>query len=216
MKLIFVKEEFYLLSQEDFNEGDYYCTFSLGIKGFGRGWSAPRKHENTNLDKLNKCIHVNHKGKVVASSVKIGDLPLINVGQIKSGENFGNFITKIPVDIEKLALKKYPILINDPHNPMEDGNKDYRDIWIKGYKASLSDNYENKWTDLDIRAVFEIGKTTHFEIVNKFNTIEGGEDALQRIIYQKKENEWMVKVELNEFGNLVTKEGYINIIKIQK
>lgn len=157
MKLIFVKEEFYLLSQEDFNEGDYYCTFSLGIKGFGRGWSEPRKHENSKLDKISKLLNFNHKGKVIASGVKIGDLPLIDYKQIIHGENFVAYAKNLSVHIEKLALKEYPRLINDPYNPQEDDNKEYRDIWIKGYKECSSDNYENKFTKKDIEEALTYG-----------------------------------------------------------
>lgn len=37
-------------------------------------------------------------------------------------------------EIEKVALELYPRLINDPYNPWEDDNKEYRDIWITGAK----------------------------------------------------------------------------------
>ena len=36
--------------------------------------------------------------------------------------------------LEEAAFRLYPRLINDPYNPMEDDNKEYRDIWISGAK----------------------------------------------------------------------------------
>lgn len=157
MKLIFVKEEFYLLSNEDFNEGDYYCVFSIGIKGIGRGWGKPRIHVNSNVDKINKCTLTNYKGKLVASSVKIGDLPLIDYKQIIHGENFLPFVKNLSTDVEKLALEKYPILIDETDITIEDEDKAYRNNWAKGYKQSLYDNYENKFTQKDIEEALTYG-----------------------------------------------------------
>jgi hypothetical protein len=213
MKLILVNKEFYLLSQEDFNEGDYYCIFATGIKGVGRGWSEPKKHENRNLDKLNKCIHVNHKGKLIASSVKIGNLPLIDYKQIIHGENFVPYVKNLSINIEKLALEKYPRLINDPYNPMEDDNKEYRDIWIEGYKESLYDNYEYKFTKKDIEEALTYG---YHAAKDELNGIPSSGYMTRFFDNKNKEkNEWTANVELNEFGNLFIKEGYVNIIKIK-
>jgi hypothetical protein len=36
--------------------------------------------------------------------------------------------------LEEAAFRLFPRLINDPYNPMEDDNKEYRDIWISGAK----------------------------------------------------------------------------------
>jgi hypothetical protein len=36
--------------------------------------------------------------------------------------------------LEEAAFRLYPRLINDPYNPMEDDNKENRDIWIAGAK----------------------------------------------------------------------------------
>jgi hypothetical protein len=36
--------------------------------------------------------------------------------------------------LEEAAFRLFPRLINDPYNPMEDDNKEYRDIWINGAK----------------------------------------------------------------------------------
>jgi hypothetical protein len=36
--------------------------------------------------------------------------------------------------LEEAALRLFPRLINDTYNPMEDDNKEYRDIWISGAK----------------------------------------------------------------------------------
>jgi hypothetical protein len=36
--------------------------------------------------------------------------------------------------LEQAALRLYPRLINDPYNPIEDDNKESRDIWIEGAK----------------------------------------------------------------------------------
>jgi hypothetical protein len=42
----------------------------------------------------------------------------------------------------KEAFKLFPRLINDPYNPMEDDNKEYRDIWIKGAKWQAEQSQE--------------------------------------------------------------------------
>jgi len=44
-------------------------------------------------------------------------------------------------EIIRLAFEKYPRLINDPYNPIEDDNKELRDIWMDGYSTCES-NYE--------------------------------------------------------------------------
>ena len=53
--------------------------------------------------------------------------------------------------IEEAALKLYPRLINDPYNPAEDDNEEYRNIWIAGAKwqYNLMDGYMNwlLWTN---------------------------------------------------------------------
>lgn len=38
-------------------------------------------------------------------------------------------------DLEKLAKNKYPIVIYDGYTN-EDENKEYRDVWINGYKTA--------------------------------------------------------------------------------
>lgn len=39
-------------------------------------------------------------------------------------------------EVEKLAFVEYPIRIDDDYEPWYDGNKEDRDIWIKGYKSA--------------------------------------------------------------------------------
>jgi len=46
--------------------------------------------------------------------------------------------------IEEAAFRLYPRLINDPYNPMEDDNKEYRDIWISGAKWKSERMYSEK------------------------------------------------------------------------
>jgi hypothetical protein len=36
------------------------------------------------------------------------------------------------MNIEEAAFRLFPRLIHDPYNPMDDGNEEYRDIWIEG------------------------------------------------------------------------------------
>ena len=42
-------------------------------------------------------------------------------------------------EIEQLAFLKYPRVINDPYNPMEDDNSYERKIWIDGYTQCQED-----------------------------------------------------------------------------
>jgi hypothetical protein len=48
--------------------------------------------------------------------------------------------------LEEAAFRLYPRLINDPYNPKEDDNKEYRDIWISGVKWQQ----ERSYTEEDI------------------------------------------------------------------
>jgi len=57
---------------------------------------------------------------------------------------------KTPEEIEKLAFEQYPRYITDPYNPVEDGNKEERDIWIEGYNQCQQDNADKKFTLDDI------------------------------------------------------------------
>ncbi|MEY2869385.1 MAG: hypothetical protein RIR01_1876 [Bacteroidota bacterium] len=49
---------------------------------------------------------------------------------------------KTKKEIEQLAFLEYPRLINDPYNPMEDGNTYERQIWIDGYTQCQEDMKE--------------------------------------------------------------------------
>lgn len=218
MKLIFVKEEFYLISQEDFNEGDYYCIFATGIKGSGRGWSEPKKHENRNLDRLHKLIHENHKGKVIASSVKIGDLPLIDYKQIIHGENFVPYVKNLSneITIEAISLEYAKTQIVEGKNI-----KEWDDELVKiisrnfkaGYEKSNRDNYENKFTLKDIEEAFTYG---YLAAKDETKGIPSSGYMTRFLESKNKEkNEWNIEVELDKNGQLKTKEGYVNILKIK-
>lgn len=219
MKLIFVKEEFYLLSEEDFNEGDYYCIFATGIKGSGRGWSEPRKHENRNLDKLNKCIHVNHRGKLIASSVKIGDLPLIDYKQIIHGENFVPYVKNLSddINIEAFALEYAKSQIVEGKNI-----KEWDDELVKiisrnfkvGYNKCSQNNYENKFTQKDIEEALTYG---YHAAKDEAKGIPSSGYMTRFLESKNKEkNEWNLEVELDGNGYLKINEGYVNILKITK
>ena len=54
--------------------------------------------------------------------------------------------------LEEVALKLYPRLINDPYNPLEDDNKEERDIWINGTKWQAEQD-ENKFSEEEIRFI---------------------------------------------------------------
>jgi len=58
--------------------------------------------------------------------------------------------------LEKVAFRLYPRLINDPYNPKEDDNKEYRDIWIEGAKWQQ----ERMYSEEEVIAIVEKSKTT--------------------------------------------------------
>ena len=58
-------------------------------------------------------------------------------------------------EIEQLAFLKYPRVINDPYNPMEDDNTYERKIWIGAYTQCQEDNAEKKYTELQLRSAME-------------------------------------------------------------
>jgi hypothetical protein len=82
---------------------------------------------------------------------------------------------KTQEEIEQLAFLKYPRLINDPYNPMEDDNAYERQIWIDAYiqcqedmfnsllankLRSLYGNADKKYTEEDIRKAIQVGIST--------------------------------------------------------
>jgi len=64
---------------------------------------------------------------------------------------------KTKEEIEQLAFLKYPRLINDPYNPMEDDNTYERQIWIDAYTQSQEDMADKKYTEEDVRNAFNAG-----------------------------------------------------------
>lgn len=60
---------------------------------------------------------------------------------------------KTKEEIEQLAFLKYPRLINDPYNPMEDDNSYERKIWINAYTQCQEDMAEKKYTENDIKKI---------------------------------------------------------------
>jgi hypothetical protein len=57
---------------------------------------------------------------------------------------------KTKKEIEKLAFLKYPRVINDPYNPMEDDNSYERKIWIGAYTQCAEDMTDKKYTEEDL------------------------------------------------------------------
>jgi len=87
----------------------------------------------------------NYEGQIIYNEIALA----IEFGyQIKVQEEHGkkllNFIDELDQEslqlppkqetLEETAFRLFPRLINDPYNPMEDDNKEYRDIWISGAK----------------------------------------------------------------------------------
>jgi hypothetical protein len=60
---------------------------------------------------------------------------------------------KTKEEIEQLAFLKYPRLINDPYNPMEDDNTYERQIWIDAYTQSQEDMADKKYTEEDMMLI---------------------------------------------------------------
>ena len=56
--------------------------------------------------------------------------------------------------LEEVALKLYPRLINDPYNPLEDDNKEERDIWINGAKYQQEQD-KNKFSDEEVLIILD-------------------------------------------------------------
>ena len=79
---------------------------------------------------------------------------------------------KTQEEIEQLAFLKYPRLINDPYNPMEDDNTYERQIYIDAYIQCQEDMFDSllanklrslykdsdgKYTEADIRKAINVG-----------------------------------------------------------
>jgi len=58
--------------------------------------------------------------------------------------------------LEETAFRLFPRLINDPYNPMEDDNKEYRDIWISGAKWQQERSYSEEDMRLAIKKARDI------------------------------------------------------------
>jgi hypothetical protein len=55
--------------------------------------------------------------------------------------------------LEEVAFRLYPRLINDPYNPIEDDNKESRDIWIAGAKWQQAQD-KNKYSEENIENIW--------------------------------------------------------------
>ncbi len=145
--------------------------------------------------------------RVLASTIKLGTLPLIDFNQLQ----------ELMLDV--LAKEHYP----------EDSNIhiDMRKTWIERYSHNHTDK---KWTDSDMRSAFEIGKTTHFEITKGLNTIDGGEEVFHKMINSKEKTEFDIELEMEEyflfqdcddddaphhFKPKINNNGFINILNIK-
>jgi len=62
--------------------------------------------------------------------------------------------------LEEAALRLYPRLINDPYNPKEDDNEEYRDIWISGAKWQKERSYSEE----------DLISFAHFYFQEEFNS----------------------------------------------
>ncbi len=69
-------------------------------------------------------------------------------------------------EIIELAFEIYPKLINDPYNPSEDDNEEYRNIWISGFEAGLKINQD----DVDWEDINKILDAYQVECQLKYNT----------------------------------------------
>lgn len=54
------------------------------------------------------------------------------------------FVIVSDLEIIEEAFKRFPRLINDPYNPLEDDNKEDRDIWIDGAHFALNLNLKKQ------------------------------------------------------------------------
>ena len=69
--------------------------------------------------------------------------------------------------LEEVALKLYPRLINDSYNPLEDDNKESRDIWINGAKWQQNRSYSEEEA---LRIIQEC--KSYLSFGDEFNEIE--------------------------------------------
>jgi hypothetical protein len=69
---------------------------------------------------------------------------------------------KTKEEIKQLAFLKYPRLINDPYNPMEDDNTYERQIWIDAYTQCQEDMTDKKYTKEDMLKSFWAGVDCEF------------------------------------------------------
>jgi hypothetical protein len=68
-------------------------------------------------------------------------------------------------EIEQLAFLKYPRVINDPYNPMEDDNTYERKIWIDAYTQCQEDvdwellvKLSKRYTEENLRQAITFGQ----------------------------------------------------------
>jgi len=87
-------------------------------------------------------------------------------------------------EIEQLAFLKYPRLINDPYNPMEDDNADERKIWIDGYNQCQKDMSRKEIQPEDIWNKESQDKIKE-HILNRANN-QSSEDIIETELAAKK------------------------------
>jgi hypothetical protein len=90
-----------------------------------------------------------------------------------------NLNMKTKEEIEQLAFLKYPRLINDPYNPMEDDNTYERQIWIDGYTQCQEDMADKKYTEEQILFAFVHGGTKAEENKDAKKLAENFKDVMK-------------------------------------
>lgn len=238
MKLILLDNEFYLLSHEHSKVGEYCCRFAVGLRGYGRGWSNPKIYNDSTIDRLSKLMQKEHVGNVIASSVKLGDLPLIDIKQITDGDNFVSYMSNLDrFNVNKLSLEKFPAINNDNISEIDENEK-YRDIWISAFNKGKSVNYDEKFTK---KQMYDLAFDTYLNTSKLINPHAISDFINNQIkLISKEKNEWNAEIETKfncgvmgitdpPNGSVITggeacfrqweepkisDNGYVNIIKI--
>jgi hypothetical protein len=96
---------------------------------------------------------------------------------VKKEERIFNINMLNKETLEEAAFRLFPRLINDPYNPKEDDNKEYRDIWISGAKWK-----QETLEDIKLEVVLESSHCQFSVIENKLAILYRNQEKLLKAI----------------------------------
>ncbi len=152
-KLIKLSETHYIVTSDDAILKDDWCIELHN--GESKSSSSPYSDKNGNkwwLRKMNMNCGSNDPKckKIIHSTIPLSKVKLILLSEVEEVINGYN--------VEKMAMDRFPISMEQFGKEKLDGNGYFRSIWIEGFKAHQELVKDKLFTVDDMEAAFEAGE----------------------------------------------------------